>query len=164
MFNEVEAKAATKVLRGKSAYVQILTKVIALYVVEELQLSKLSIINDSAGKFEILAPNSNEIKNELINIQSRLNEFFAKEFFGQTGVGISFVECGLFDFIEKGRYQNRLRKDLGIEVEKTKLKKFDLLKKDYDLKWDKNITNENQCFICKHRVGKENNILKKKSM
>lgn len=162
IFNEVEAKAAAKVLRGKSAYVQILTKTIAFYVIERLGLSRLSIINDSAGKFEILAPNSKNIKDELQNIQSKLNDFFVKEFFGQTGVGISFVECGLYDFIEKGRYQNRLRKDLAIEVEKTKLKKFDLFEKDYDLNWDENLNNENQCFICKHRIGDEDKILEKR--
>ncbi len=161
IFNDIETKAAAKVLRGKSAFVQILTKVIAFYVVEKLGLSKLSIITDSAGKFEILAPNSNEIKNKLIDIKKTLNEYFVESFFGETGVGISFVECGLFDFIEEGKYQ-KLRDCLAIEVEKEKLNKFDLVNNSYKIEWEKELNNKNQCFACKKRIGKERKNIEKK--
>ncbi len=162
IFNEVEAKAASKVLRGKSAFVQILTKVIAFWVVEKLGLSKLSIITDSAGKFEILAPNSDDNKKKLKELQKELNKYFVFEFFGETGVGISFVECGLFDFIKDERYRDRVRKELALEVEKTKLNKFDLTNSSYEIEWDKDLKNSNQCFACKKRIGIDRNSIDKK--
>ncbi len=162
IFNDIETKAAAKVLRGKSAFVQILTKVIAFYVIEELGLSKLSIITDSAGKFEILAPNNNEIKEKLQEIKKTLNGYFIKSFFGETGVGISYIECGLFDFIEEGKYQE-LRDKLAVEVEKEKLNKFDLVNSEYKIEWDKELNNKNQCFACKKRVGKERGDIQKRA-
>jgi len=161
IFNEIEAKSASKVLRGKSAFVQLLTKVIAFYIVDELELGFLSIISESAGKFEILAPNSDEIKEKLKKIQKELNNYFVKDFFGETGLGISFIECGLFDFIVKDNYKKQ-RDDLSKEVEKTKLNKFDLLNSNYEIKWDKELNNQNQCFACKKRVGSDRENIDKK--
>jgi len=161
IFNEIEAKNASKVLRGKSAFVQILTKVIAYYIVEELELSLLSIISESAGKFEILAPNNKEIKKKLEDIKKELNNYFVYNFFGETGVGISHIECGLFNFIDKKSYK-KLREDFAKEVEKTKLNKFDLLNSNYDVVWDKELNNKNQCFACKKRVGSDRKDIDKK--
>ena len=152
IFNDMEAKNASKILRGKSAFVQILTKIVALHIVEELELSHLSIISENAGKFEILAPNSDDVKDKLKNIQQELNDYFIKEFFGQTGVGISYVECGLFDFIEKGKYKI-LRDEMAKEVELAKLNKFNLTNCKYEMEWKKELNNQNQCFACKKRVG-----------
>ncbi|GAB6044537.1 type III-A CRISPR-associated protein Cas10/Csm1 [Caminibacter profundus] len=161
IFNDIEAKSASKVLRGKSAFVQILTKVIAFYIIEKLELSFFSIISEGAGKFEILAPNNSEIKEKLKNIQQELNEYFVREFFGETGVGVSFVECGLYDFIIKEDYK-KLRKRLSKKVELTKLNKFDLLNNEYEINWDKNLNNQNQCFACKKRAGIERKDIEKK--
>jgi len=161
IFNDVEAKAAAKILRGKSAYVQLLTKIIAFYIVEKLGLSFYNIINDSAGKFEILAPNKEEIKSKLLEIKKELNQFFVKEFFGETGIGVSFVECGLFDFIEKGKYK-KLREKLAEAVEIEKFRKFGLVNNHYEIEWEDNLNNQNQCFACKKRVGKERKNIEKK--
>ena len=160
IFNDIETKAAAKVLRGKSAFVQILTKVIAFYIVEELGLSKLSIITDSAGKFEILAPNTDDIIQKLQNIQKSLDEYFITSFFGETGVGISFIECGLFDFIQKGKYLD-LRDRLAEEVEMRKLHKFDFRHRRYEIDWEKDLNNQNQCFACKKKKGKERENIEK---
>ncbi len=160
IFNEVESKSAAKVLRGKSAFVQLLTKVVALYIVERLDLSLLSIVSENAGKFEILAPNNERILEEIKQIQKELNEYFAKEFFAETGIGLTTIECGLFDFIVDGAYKE-LRDELAKEVELTKLKKFDLLKSEYPIEWEKELTNQNQCFACKKRVGKKRDDIEK---
>lgn len=62
IFDSVEAKNASKILRAKSAYIQLLTKAIAFYIVKELGLSYQSIISTNAGKFEILGINTDEAK------------------------------------------------------------------------------------------------------
>ncbi|MBE0490770.1 MAG: type III-A CRISPR-associated protein Cas10/Csm1 [Sulfurospirillum sp.] len=151
IFDSVEAKNASKILRAKSAYVQLLTKAIAFFIVEELRLSYQSIISTSAGKFEILGVNTDEAKDKLKQIQQKLNAFFIEEYFGETGVGICFVPCALADFIVENRYKQSLRKRIDTEVEKVKFKKFDLLHVEPILKSDTFITNETLCPLCHKR-------------
>jgi CRISPR-associated protein Csm1 len=150
IFDSIEAKRASKILRAKSAYIQILTKVIAIALAKELGLSRLSIISDSAGKFEILAPTSEKNKKILISFQTKLNKHFVKEFYGQTGIGVSFVECSLADFLGKeDKSYKALRENLAKEVEKSKFKKFNLQKEDnYKLGIDKDLDNQTLCPLC----------------
>jgi len=154
IFDSVEAKYASKILRAKSAYVQLLTKAIAFYIVETLGLSYQSIISTSAGKFEILGINTEEAKAKLDAIQKKLNDFFVSRYFGETGVGISSVPCALADFIEKDRYKKGLRRRIDDAVEAIKFKKFDLLHVESILESDTNITNETLCPLC-HKRKKE---------
>lgn len=153
IFDSVEAKNASKILRAKSAYIQILTKVVAISLCEELGLNRLSIISDSAGKFEILAPNNETNKSIINKFQEKLNRYFLDKFYGETGIGITFVGCGLADFIgtENRSYKN-LRENLALEVEKIKFKKFDLLNEgEFVFKVDEDLNNQNLCPLCKKR-------------
>lgn len=163
IFDFVEAKYASKILRAKSAYIQLLTKAIAFFIVEELGLSYQSIISTSAGKFEILGINTGKAKEKLKQIQQKLNSFFIENYFGETGVGICSVPCSLADFIIKNRYKSNLRKKIDIEVEKVKFKKFDLLQLEPILKGDTTIKNETLCPLCHKRKkdGEECGICRK---
>lgn len=159
IFDSIEAKRASKILRAKSAYIQVLTKIVAIALSEELGLSRLSIISDSAGKFEILAPNSAENKQRINTFQMALNKHFIKEFYGQTGIGVSYVECGIADFLGLGnRNYKALRERLANEVEKSKFQKFNLKNEsDFVLEIDSGLDNQNLCPLChkRKRVSKE---------
>ncbi|NPA03529.1 MAG: type III-A CRISPR-associated protein Cas10/Csm1, partial [Epsilonproteobacteria bacterium] len=143
IFNEVETRFAAKILRGKSAFVQFLTKVIAFYIIEKLELSTLSIVSEGAGKFEILAPNTSAIVEKLPKLQEELNTYFVSSFFGETGVGVSYIECSIFDFLDEKRYKE-LRQRLFNVVIRTKLKKFNLSHQSYNLKWEDGLTDKNK--------------------
>lgn len=124
IFEALPTAKAAKILRGKSAFIQIFIKVIAFDMCKKLGLSKLSIVSDNAGKFEILAANTDETKTKLIEIQKELNEWFLHNTFGESGIGISFVEASGADFTS-GKFQ-ALRERLAKQIELTKYKKFDL--------------------------------------
>jgi CRISPR-associated protein Csm1 len=124
IFSDLPTKHAAKILRGKSAFIQIFTKVVALYICEKLELSTLSIISDSAGKFEILAPNNDTTIQKLEEIKKSLNEWFLKETFGESGIGISTVKTSAMDFTS-GKFQT-FRENLAKQVEASKFHKFDL--------------------------------------
>ena len=165
IFDQVPASKASKILRAKSAYIQILTKVIAFYIVDELELSYSSIISTNAGKFEILGVNDDKTKQKLKEIQKELNDFFIKNYFGESGIGISFVEASLADFILEGRYKDELRKKLAKEVERTKFKKFDLLTREPVLTYDEDINNQNLCEYCnKRKIVKDKDSCKSCSL
>ncbi len=151
IFNSVASSKASKILRAKSAYIQILTKVIAFYIVDELGLSYQSIISTNAGKFEILGINDDDSKEKLKKIQKELDSFFIEKYFGETGVGVSFTPCCLSDFIKDGEYKNNLRKRVDKAVEKSKFQKFNLSEIDTILKIDDEIDNQNLCPLCSKR-------------
>ncbi|QCT95334.1 type III-A CRISPR-associated protein Cas10/Csm1 [Caminibacter mediatlanticus TB-2] len=155
IFNEVKTKFAAKILRAKSAYIQILTKVLAYYICDELDISYSCIISTHAGKFEILAPNLEDIDKKIEEIQNKFNEYFLGKYFGQTGVGITYVKASIGDFILKDNYK-KLRKKLGDKVDEIKYKRFNLSNNGYyrfDI--DNDLDNQNLCDFCLKRKGKE---------
>lgn len=158
IFDKVEAKKASKILRAKSAYIQILTKIVAISLCEKLGLSRLAIISDSAGKFEILAPNKEQNKEIIAEFKKELNAHFVKEFYGQTGVGVCYAECSLADFIGTStRDYQKLRTKLSLEVEKMKFNKFNLPHNEsFVFEIDENLNNQNLCPLCNKRKKAEN--------
>lgn len=154
IFNATPTAKASKILRAKSAYIQILTKIVAFYIVEKLDLSYFSIITTSAGKFEILATNDDETKERLKKIQAELDAFFIKNYFGETGIGISATPCSLSDFIVKGAYK-KLREKIANDVEEKKYQKFALKSSSYTIDFDEGINNQNLCQLCQKRKGEE---------
>ncbi|GHV08044.1 hypothetical protein AGMMS50229_15840 [Campylobacterota bacterium] len=153
IFDAVPASKAAKILRARSAFVQLLTKIIAFAIVDRLELSYQSIISTSAGKFEILGVNNDESKKILDETQRELNEFFIKEFFGETGVGICCTPCAFADFNEKSRYKD-LRDCIAKRVDKIKFNKFDLLRTNPIIAYDDRLDNATLCEYCgKRKIG-----------
>jgi CRISPR-associated protein Csm1 len=164
IFDSVPTAKASKILRAKSAYIQIFTKIIAFYIVEKLELSYQSIITTNAGKFEILGINDDESIEKLKTIQNEIDDFFIKNYFGQAGMGVSFTECSLADFIVENRYsnsdksdKNTLRARIYDSVESVKYQKFDLLHKTPVMKYDEDIDNQTLCPFCNKRKIKIDN-------
>ena len=160
IFDRIKSKYASKMLRARSAYVEILTKIAAYYIVNRLNLSEFSIISCAAGKFEILAPNLESIKKELQEIKKEFDEYFYNYFFGVTGIGLVEVECGIKDFIrvEEGEeipYKN-LRKRIADEIELMKMNKFSNVN-SFMLDYDSDINNQNLCEFCEIRKGNKDN-------
>ncbi|BBG66778.1 CRISPR-associated protein, Csm1 family [Hydrogenimonas sp.] len=155
IFNDVPAAKASKILRSKSAYVQVLTRILALHVAEEIGMSHQSIVTTAAGKFEILAINTPETLEKVQKLQSEIDDFFIKEYFGETGVGLSCTPCALADFIVKGRYRESLRPRVAESVEEAKYRRFDLASRHPVLELDDGIDNRNLCQLCHLRKGIE---------
>lgn len=148
IFEGLTTKNAAKVLRAKSAFVQLFTNVIAKYICHKLQIDEKYILSTNAGKFEILSPKIDE--NIIKDIQKIMNEYFIKNFYGLSGINICFVECNKDDFNDTKKYKN-LREKIANEIEKSKFKKFDLQTQEAILSYDENITNQTLCKVCNIR-------------
>lgn len=153
IFEGLGTKNAAKVLRAKSAFIQLFSEFIAKYICEKLGISDDKIISLSAGKFEILSdkePNLGEIKN-------KINEYFIKNFYGLSGVSVVSVKCDKSEFENAKSFKN-LRDKIAKEIEYAKFSKFDLVNFDnFALNYDENITNQTLCKICNIRkVSGEN--------
>ncbi|WP_457608167.1 type III-A CRISPR-associated protein Cas10/Csm1 [Nitratifractor sp.] len=155
IFSDLPTAKAAKLLRAKSAYVQLLTRIVAFEIVDRLGLSYQSIVSTHAGKFEILGVNTPRAIDELEKIQRELDDFFVGEYFGTTGIGLSWVGCSLADFIVEGRYRDELRPRIAEGVEMRKFRKFDLQTRDPLLNIDEGIDNRNLCRLCGKKRGRE---------
>jgi CRISPR-associated protein Csm1 len=152
IFEGLSTKNAAKVLRAKSAFVQLFTSVISKYICNKLEIEEKYILSTNAGKFEILSPKMNE--NILKEIQETINQYFIKRFYGLSGINICFVSCIKDDFEESKKYKI-LREKIANEIEKSKFKKFDLQTQEPILSYDENITNQTLCKVCNIRKVKD---------
>lgn len=150
IFEKLSTKNAAKVLRAKSAFIQIFMQILAKYICKKAQIDEKHILTTNSGKFEIIVPKDLDIE----PIQKEVNEYFLKNFYGLSGVGICKVEVSKDEW--KNDYKN-FRKKLAEEIEKLKFKKFNLTDQNPILKYDTNLTNETLCKICNIRkIEKEN--------
>ncbi len=156
IFERLATKNASKVLRAKSAFVQIFTEVIARYICERLGIDEKNILSVTAGKFEILSQNRDENKKILYKIQSKIDKYFIQNFYGLSGMSLSCVECTKVDFEKPQKYKD-LRKKITDEIEKKKFNKFNLQKQKEIMNYDEDIDNESLCRICNIRkISHEN--------
>ncbi|MBK8972716.1 MAG: type III-A CRISPR-associated protein Cas10/Csm1 [Hahellaceae bacterium] len=98
---ETQRKSA-KLLRGRSFYVSLLSELAALKTLEELDLPPISQVLNAAGKFLIVAPNTQEVRLSLEKVRTELNQWFIDNCFGVAGVGLVWQEACPNQFIEGG--------------------------------------------------------------
>lgn len=117
-------KGAAKILRGRSFQVSLFTELAALKVLNACNLPTTSQMMNAAGKFLIVAPNTDEIKEAIRQVQTELNQWFIQETYGLIGLGIAIQPAKESDFAQK-QYEE-LVKRLFENLEEQKLKRLDL--------------------------------------
>lgn len=118
-------RQSTKVLRGRSFYVSLLTELAALRVLEALHLPSTSQIINAAGKFLIVAPNTPATHRALDTVRKELSEWFLKNTFATSGIGIVAVDAACTDF--SGQKYTELLDRLHAALETAKYQRFDLV-------------------------------------
>lgn len=117
-------KASAKLLRGRSFYISLLSELAADMLCRRLGLSHTSVVLNAAGKFTILAYNTEKAKNAISEIESEINNWLIKNFYGQASMGFACVEASCNDFVS-GRF-SELWERLSKAVDKRKYSKFDI--------------------------------------
>lgn len=90
---------AAKLLRGRSFYVSLLTECAALKILDELGLPPTSQVINAAGKFLIVAPNTDEVKQCLTVLQKEFDSWFLEKTYGTSGIGITWEPASSRDFL-----------------------------------------------------------------
>lgn len=129
-------KHAAKLLRGRSFYVSLLTECAALKVLDCLGLPTTSQITNAAGKFLIVAPNTEAVRNALKQAQTEMDKWFRTHTYGTAGIGLAALPACCNDFQKRGNAQEKpfqnLMKKLFEQLEETKLQRFDLCNQSPD--------------------------------
>ena len=152
IFERLSTKNASKVLRAKSAFIQLFTEYLSKYICNKFNIDYENILSLTAGKFEILLPKQNIDLNE---IQQKIDNYFIDNFYALSGVSICSIKCSKDEFLDSKKYKS-LREKIANEVEKQKFNKFNLASQNPVLSYDKEIDNQNLCKICNIRKGKNN--------
>ncbi len=92
-------KNAAKLLRGRSAYVSLLTECAALKILDELGLPPTSQVINAAGKFLIVAPNLPKVREKLGALQREFDQWFLRQTWGESGIGIAWEPAACADFV-----------------------------------------------------------------
>lgn len=121
-------KRAAKLLRGRSFYVSLLMECAALKIMEALGLPPTSQVTNAAGKFLIVAPNTDNTIRQLEAVQQELNKWFLEHTFGQSGIGLAWMGASCNDFTQN-KFSSLMKK-LFEELEKVKLGRYDLCTAD----------------------------------
>lgn len=131
-------KRAAKLLRGRSFYVSLLTECAALKVLDCLGLPPTSQITNAAGKFLLVAPNTEAVRKALEQAQKEIDDWFRTHTYGVAGIGLATLHACCNDFLKQKRgnaqekpFQNLMKK-LFEQLEETKLQRFDLCNQSPD--------------------------------
>jgi CRISPR-associated protein Csm1 len=123
-------KQAAKLLRGRSFQVSLFTEMAALRLLDELALPPTSQVLNAAGKFLIVAPNTEKVRRTLSSVCNEFDTWFLDHTFGMAGMSVAWEEASCNDFL-KGREgqpspYNDLVERLHRSLECAKYRRFDL--------------------------------------
>jgi len=122
-------RRAAKLLRGRSFYVGLLTECAALAVLDALDLPPTSQVINAAGKFLIVAANTDTTRSRLTQVRQRLDAWFLEHTYGQAGVGLAWQAASCNDFrrgSKEGSPFRALMARLFAQLEDAKLRRFGL--------------------------------------
>jgi len=156
IFNDLTSKKASKILRSRSAILQLITYAVTKIIKDEFKNSDTLLFG--AGKFLIIAGYEENYKEKINSTQKELDKFFIQNYFGENGIILSSVET------TKNNIENQdseeMKEDLlklGKNNELNKLNKFNFYNLDEvvidifeDAKNDSEI-----CHFCKKRIATE---------
>lgn len=123
-------RRAAKLLRGRSFYVSLITECAAVRVLEALELPPTSQVINAAGRFLIVAPNTEEVRSRLESLRTEFSQWFIEHTFGQAGLGLVWQPACCNDFCSRNSNESssfmRLMGTLGAQLEDAKMRRFDL--------------------------------------
>ena len=118
-------RRAAKILRGRSFHVSLFAEVAALKLLESCALPPTAQIQNAAGKFLILAPNTATIHGAIEQARQEMNQWLLEHCYGQVALGIATQKAGCDDFSDQQRFRTLIDESFRV-LERAKLQRFDL--------------------------------------
>lgn len=117
-------KYRSKLLRGRSFYVSLMTELAADMLCREIGLPFSSVILNAGGKITLLAPNTDRAKTAYQSVKSEIEKWLVSRTYGETSIIFSDVEATPGDF-KYGKFhvlQARIQEKQALQ----KFQRFDL--------------------------------------
>ena len=116
----------SKLLRGRSFAVSLFSELAADMLCQEIGLTPLSVVLNVAGKFHLIAPNTQASKQALLKIQEQINDWLFKISYGESSIGITSTPAAPKDFMA-GKFHDLWHSHI-LRLEERKYHKIDLEK------------------------------------
>jgi CRISPR-associated protein Csm1 len=117
-------KYRSKLLRGRSFYISLLSELAADLLCKRIGLPSVSVILNAAGKFTILAQNTDKALSAIEKTKQEINKWLMDISFGEVSIGFSHVAAGYKDFSTE-KFMD-LWEEMGSRMEENKFSKIDL--------------------------------------
>lgn len=88
--SEGDQKGTSKIFRGRSFFVSLLSESIADYFLKQLGLYRVHLVMEGGGHFHILAPNTEENRNQVEEMERTVNRWLLREYQGELGLVIAY--------------------------------------------------------------------------
>jgi CRISPR-associated protein Csm1 len=117
-------KFRSKLLRGRSFAVSLFSELAADLLCRELGLSTLSVILNAAGKFTLLAANTKQSRDTVLQVETTINNWLFEISCGQASMGIAVTPASTSQFYcnAYGKLHDTHMRD----VQKRKKQKLDM--------------------------------------
>jgi len=92
-------KNRAKILRGRSFAVSLFSELAADMLCREIGIPSSSLLLNAAGKFTVIAPNTELAKKAMSTVETRVNEWLIKVSFGENSIGMTCLEASPDDFV-----------------------------------------------------------------
>lgn len=116
-------KKLSKILRGRSFYLSLLTEVASVKILRRLDLPISCRIMNAGGRFVLIVPNTPLANEEVVKLQKEIDTWFYQRFLGKLSLNIAYgVKLSGKDFSSESFSQKY--KELGQVVELSKKKRF----------------------------------------
>ncbi len=147
---QISSKGAYKLLKGRSFYIQLLSEIIAREIICQFGFLATNILYVSGGKFYLLLPNTNTIKEKLRNLSQKINLELFKHFNGDLYVRTGWKPLSGYDFTrESGRTLYKIWEELTRELIYNDRRRFaESATKNYGLFFDNRKWLPNSCIVC----------------
>jgi CRISPR-associated protein Csm1 len=91
----------SKLLRGRSFAVSLFSELAADMLCKAIGLPMLSVVLNAAGKFHLIAPNTEAARKAIADVEQEINKWLFKISYGQSSMGITVTPATPTDFNSK---------------------------------------------------------------
>jgi len=130
-------KKLSKILRGRSFYLSLLTEIASLKILRRLNLPMSCRIMNAGGRFVLLVPNTPFVKKTLLSLKEDITNWFYSRFLGKLSLNIAWskdnkdITLSKNDFTPEGF--SKKQKELSNALELTKKRKFGFIITNHEL-------------------------------
>lgn len=151
----ITSKNALKSLRGRSFYLTLLTEHVVLKLIQNLNLKNVCVIYKGGGTFFILAPNTETVKEKVIEYDKDLNRYLFNKFNGKLFFAIDFISFfkNAFYIDYQGKRIFDYWEELEEKINLKKKRKFSEIFTKSDFEPQNFYTDE--CDVCKKSISEE---------
>ena len=120
---DIIGKRASKSLKGRSFFIQILMESVVRLITKELGVYKANVVYSAGGNFYIIAQNTKQAKSKLQDITDKINDYLADAYRRKLYLAIDHSEFGKSD-LDEGKLGNIWEELISEKLAKKKKQRF----------------------------------------